>query len=193
MPTVGVLLAAGSGTRFGGGKLLYPLQDGTPIGVASLRNLRVALPDVIAVVRTGDDELSGQFESEGIVVTLCKDAHLGMAHSLTCAIRASMNAGAWVIALGDMPFVSPATISAVARGLEQSGGIVVPAYRGKRGLPVGFGRRYRAELLGLEGDEGARSVIRRHAQEVEIIVCNDAGILRDIDTPGDAPSPINSA
>ena len=193
MTAIGILLAAGSGSRFGGRKLLHRLQDGTPIGVASLRNLRKALPDVIAVVRTGDDELSELLESEGIVVTLCEDAHLGMAHSLACAIRASKNAGAWVIALGDMPYVAPATIGAVARELARSGGIIVPACRGKRGLPVGFGSRYRAELLGLKGDEGARSVIRRHAQDVKIVDCDDPGILRDIDTPGDAGSPLNSA
>lgn len=186
MNITGVLLAAGSGSRFGGGKLLHRLHDGTPIGVASLRNLRKALPDVIAVVRRGDDELSELLESEGIVVKHCEDAHLGMARSLACAIRASMNAGAWVIALGDMPFVTPATISAVVRQVTKSGRIVVPAYRGERGHPVGFGSRYRAELLGLEGDEGARSVVQRHAQDIEVIDCEDPGILRDIDTPGDA-------
>lgn len=186
MKIAGILLAAGSGSRFGGGKLLHRLHDGTPIGLASLRNLRKALPDVIAVVRAGDDELSQLLESEGIVVTLCEDAHLGMARSLACAIRARMNAGAWVIALGDMPFVASETIGAVARLVAQSGRIVVPAYRGERGHPVGFGSRYRAELLGLEGDEGARSVVKRHAQDVEIIDCEDAGILRDIDTSGDA-------
>ena len=186
MPTVGILLAAGSGSRFGGGKLLHRLRDGTPIGVAALRNLKKALPDVIAVARAGDDELSRLLESEGIVVTPCQDAHLGMARSLACAIRASMNADAWLIALGDMPFVAPATISAVAGQVAQSGRIVVPAFRGKRGHPVGFGSRYCAELLGLEGDEGARSVVKRHTQDVEIIDCEDPGIMRDIDTPGDA-------
>jgi molybdenum cofactor cytidylyltransferase len=183
---VGILLAAGSGSRFGGGKLLHRLRDGTPIGTASLRNLRKALPDVVAVVRAGDDELAELLKSEGAAVILCEDANLGMARSLTCAIRASMNAGAWVIALGDMPFITPATISAVARKLAQSGGIIVPAYRGERGHPVGFGSRYRAELLGLEGDEGARSVVKCHAQDVETIDCEDPGILRDIDTPDDA-------
>ena len=191
MPTVGILLAAGSGSRFGGGKLLHRLRDGTPIGVTSLRNLRKALPDVIAMVRAGDEELSKLLESEGIVVTLCEDAHLGMARSLACAIRASMNAGAWVIALGDMPFVAPATIMAVARQVAHSGRIVVPAYRGERGHPVGFGSRYRAELLGLEGDEGARSMLKRHAQDVKIVDCEDPGILRDIDTPDDDLSPVS--
>jgi molybdenum cofactor cytidylyltransferase len=183
---VGILLAAGSGSRFGGGKLLHPLRDGTPIGVTSLRNLKKALPEVIAVVRAGDDELSDLLGSEGVAVTLCEDARLGMAHSLACAIRASMNAGAWVIALGDMPYVAPSTVSAVALRLTRSDGIVVPAYRGARGHPVGFSQRYRAELVGLQGDEGARSVIKRHAAEVEIIDCDDPGILRDIDAPGDA-------
>jgi len=186
LTVTGILLAAGSGSRFGGGKLLHRLRNGMPIGVASLQNLRKALPDVIAVVRAGDDELSTLLEGKGIVVKNCEDAHLGMARSLACAIRISMNAGAWVIALGDMPFVAPATISAVARQVAQSGGIVVPAYRGERGHPVGFGSRYRAELLGLEGDEGARSVVKGHAQDVEIIHCEDPGILRDIDTPSDA-------
>lgn len=186
MPTVGILLAAGSGTRFGGDKLLHRLRDGTPIGVASLRILLKALPEVIAVVRAGDRELSKLLESEGILVTPCEDADLGMARSLACAIRASMNAGAWVIALGDMPFVAPATITAVARQVAHSRRIVVPAYRGERGHPVGFGSRYRAELLGLKGDEGARSVLKRHAQDVEIIDCEDPGVLRDIDTPDDA-------
>ncbi len=186
MEIAGILLAAGSGSRFGGAKLLHRLGDGTPIGVASLRNLRKALPDVIAVVRAGDDELSKLLESEGIVVKDCEDAYLGMAHSLACAIRASMSARAWVIALGDMPYVAPATISTDARHVAQPGGIVVPAYRGKRGHPVGFGSSFRAELLSLEGDEGARSVVKRHARAVEIIDCDDPGILRDIDTPGDA-------
>jgi molybdenum cofactor cytidylyltransferase len=183
---VGILLAAGSGSRFGGGKLLHPLRDGTPIGVTSLRNLKKALPEVIAVVRAGDDELSDLLESEGVAVTLCEDARLGMAHSLACAIRASMNAGAWVIALGDMPYLAPATIRAVARQVARSGRIIVPAYRGERGHPVGFGSRYRADLLDLEGDQGARSVVRCHTQEVEVIECDDPGILRDIDAPDDA-------
>ena len=99
MKIVGILLAAGSGSRFGGGKLLHRLPDGTPIGVASLRNLKQALPDVLAVVRSGDDELRALLETEGVAVQVCDDAHLGMSRSFVCGVRATEDAGGWVIAV----------------------------------------------------------------------------------------------
>ena len=181
----GILLAAGTGSRFGGGKLLHLLSDGTPIGVASLRNLQKALPDVIAVVRSGDDPLRDLLEREGVAVHLCEDANLGMARSFICGIEASRDAEGWIIALGDMPFLEPQTIAAVIAKVAQTGRIAIAAYRGERGHPVGFGRRYRDELLQLQGDEGARSVIGRHLLDLDVIECDDRGILRDIDTLAD--------
>jgi len=181
----GILLAAGSGSRFGGGKLLHCLADGTPIGVASLRNLGAALQQVLAVVRSGDDALRKLLEAEGVAVHICTDAHLGMARSFVCGINASHDADGWVIALGDMPFLQPQTIKTVAGRIAQSGRIAIPAYRGERGHPVGFGRRYLDELLQLQGDEGARSVIARHPRDLEIVDCDDRGILCDVDTPAD--------
>ena len=189
MKIVGILLAAGSGSRFGGGKLLHPLSDGTPIGVASLRNLKRALPDVLAVVRDGDDRLREALAGEGVAVHVCGDAHLGMSRSLVCGIATSADADGWVIALGDMPFLVPGTIAAIAARVAQAGGIAIPAYRGKRGNPVGFGRRYLDELQNLRGDEGARSIIERHAGDLHVVDGDDPGIFRDIDTPGDLANP----
>ena len=50
---VGILLAAGRGTRFGGDKLLAPLA-GECVGAAACRRLLVALSHVVAVVRADD-------------------------------------------------------------------------------------------------------------------------------------------
>jgi molybdenum cofactor cytidylyltransferase len=181
----GILLAAGSASRFGGGKLLHPLADGTPIGVASLRILKSALSDVIVVVRAGDEKLRATFEAEKVPVRVSSDAHLGMGHSLVCGIESSREVQGWIIALADMPFLRPATISAVAHRVAKSGRIALPAYRGERGHPVGFGSRYRDELLQLGGDAGARALIGRHGDDVEVIDSDDPGILRDIDTKAD--------
>ena len=187
MKIVGILLAAGSGSRFGGGKLLHPLPDGTPIGIASLRNLQSALPDVLVVVRNGDDELREVMQRENVPVLVCDDAHLGMARSLVCGIHAAAGAGGWVIALGDMPYLSATTISAVAGAIAKGAGIAIPEYQGRRGNPVGFAARYEKELLGLQGDEGARALVKRHATDVKVVACDDPGILRDVDRKEDLP------
>ncbi|HEY7944089.1 MAG TPA: NTP transferase domain-containing protein, partial [Casimicrobiaceae bacterium] len=56
-PIVGVLLAAGSGSRFGGDKLLAKLADGTPLALAALSTLAAAVDVVVAVVRPADAAL----------------------------------------------------------------------------------------------------------------------------------------
>ncbi len=45
--------------------------------------------------------------------------------------------------------------------------------------------KYKDELQNLQGDEGARSLIKRYQSEVQLLECDDAGILADIDTPED--------
>ncbi|HEX4984878.1 MAG TPA: nucleotidyltransferase family protein [Burkholderiales bacterium] len=179
MEITGILLAAGSASRFGGGKLAHPLPDGTPIGLASLRNLRAALPDVLVVIREGDARLREMFEDEGARVQECADARLGISRSLACAVRAAPAGRGWLFALGDMPYLKPQTLRAVAGSIGD--GIAIPEYAGQRGNPVGFASRYVDELLALRGDEGARSLLRRHPDDVTVVPCDDPGILRDID------------
>jgi molybdenum cofactor cytidylyltransferase len=184
----GVLLAAGAGRRFGGGKLLHPLPDGTPIGVAAWRNLQAALPDSLVVVRMGDEALRQRFSADGARVLVCEDAHAGMAHSLSHAIRTTAGASGWVIALGDMPKVEPKTIRTLAQRLLGGARIVLPNWHGERGHPVGFAARYRDELLALAGDRGARVLLERHADDVEALELEDPGVLLDVDEVKDLKS-----
>lgn len=188
----GVLLAAGAGARFGGGKLLHPL-DGTPIGVVAWRNLSAALPRSVAVVRAGDAALTQRLAAEGARVLECPDAHAGMGHSLAHAIRNTAGAAGWLIALGDMPRIEPDTIRLLARRLLDGAGIVVPARDGRRGHPVGFAARYGDELTGLSGDRGARGLLERHAAEVQTVDVDDPGILLDVDSVEDLKTVTASA
>jgi molybdenum cofactor cytidylyltransferase len=63
--------------------------------------------------------------------------------------------------------------------------IVAPEYRQQRGHPVGFGQCYRDELQALNGNAGARDIIQRHKDSLELVSVDDAGVIADIDTPGD--------
>ncbi len=178
---VAILLAAGSGSRFGGDKLLHPLADGAPLGAAATRNIVAAGLPIIAVVKPGDEALRDLLQEEGCTVTVCQHAARGMGASLAHGVRFSQNARGWVIALADMPSIRSETITAVVNALKAGSELVAPAYRGKRGHPVGFGRRFLADLLGLDGDAGARDIVAANRDALVLIECDDPGVLQDID------------
>jgi molybdenum cofactor cytidylyltransferase len=184
MRVAGILLAGGSGSRFGGGKLLARLPDGTPIGVRSAANLVAALPDTIAVVPPGDNALAAALAAAGVRVSVCPDAGTGMGASLAHGVAAAGDADGYVIALADMPWIAEATTRAVADTLRSGAAIVVPRHRGQRGHPVGFGAVHRAALRALTGDAGARSLLA-NATDIRWLEVDDPGVLRDVDVPAD--------
>lgn len=195
-PIVGILLAAGRGRRFDPlgrrNKLLQPLPGlgGDPVVAASARKLLSLLDTVIAVVPPDDGGLGALLSGLGCDVVVCPDADTGMAASLVHALRHSLGhslqdgqPAAWLVALGDMPHVAPATLAALADALAAGADIAAPVLKGRRGNPVGFGRVHLAALLALEGDQGARRLLQ--TCPVTEVPVEDPGIFRDIDTPAD--------
>ena len=181
----GILLAAGAGSRFGGDKLLHPLEDGVAIAAHAARNLIAAGLEVIAVVRWGDFPLHDMLEEEGCQVTMFQGAPRGMGASLAHGVAQARGADGWVVALADMPRIAPDTIKKVIAALEEGASIAAPVRKGERGHPVGFGARLRDELLALDGDQGARVVVERHREAVRLVECDDPGIILDIDRKTD--------
>ena len=181
----GILLAAGSASRFGSHKLLYPLPDGTPIGIAAARHLKQSVEDVVAVVRPDDARLADLLHAEGLTTIASEHAELGIGASLVSAINATDNAAGWLITLADMPWIKPQTIGAIAKMLEQGVDLAAPCYNGQRGHPVGISRRFLPNLLGLTGDKGASDLLRTNIDFVQFFHCDDAGILQDVDRPRD--------
>ena len=188
----GILLAAGAARRFGAAKLLQRLADGTPIGLASLRNLQAALAHVVVVVRPGDDPVAALYSDAGAHTLVCPDADYGMGHSLAAGVAHHAQAQGWIVALADMPNILPETIRSVAHELSERGGIVVPYFGSERGHPVGFSVAFREELLALQGDSGARAILQAHPQAIHRLEVNDAAVVQDIDTPQDLQRVIGS-
>ncbi len=182
---VGILLAAGSARRFGTAKLLHPLPGGLAIGVAAASTLMVAVPNTVAVVQPGDHALIEAFSEIGLKVVENPRADEGMGASLAAGVNATSGAGGWLIALADMPWVLPATITALADRLKNGVSMVAPMYEGRRGHPVGFSSLWQEQLRGLSGDRGARDLIANHPDELELLNTEDGGVVKDIDHPRD--------
>lgn len=182
---VGILLAAGAATRFGSDKLLHPLADGTPLALVAARHLRATCRRCVAVLRSTQTRLHELLLAEGFEVHMNEAAAQGMGRSLALAVRQAPQAQGWLVALADMPFIPQASFAAVAASLQQGASIVAPVCRGQRGHPVGFASQWFSALAGLQGDQGARSIVSANPQALSLIATDDAGVVADVDTPED--------
>ncbi|MEQ9073275.1 MAG: nucleotidyltransferase family protein [Sandaracinaceae bacterium] len=174
MRTHVLLLAAGASRRFGPeNKLLHPL-DGVPM----IRRAAASFAALPTTVVLGHDADAVRAALAGLDAQLITNPHpeRGMGASIAAGMRL-VDADAVLIALGDMPFVRPASVSALAAA---SAPIARPTFDGQPGHPVRFARVHHPALRALDGDGGARSLVRLHG--FTPVPVDDPGVLRDVDT-----------
>lgn len=186
-PPTGILLAAGYGRRFDPAgqrnKLLATLPDGHTVAARSARTLVSVLPGTLAVIRPGNAALAAELQAAGCRVLETAAAEAGMGAALAAAVAATPEASGWVVALADMPWLPAELVRAVALTITTRDAIAAPWRDGRRGHPVGFGSAWRDALLKLDGDEGARELLK--TQPVMRILTEDEGAFRDVDVEGD--------
>jgi len=183
-----LVLAAGQGSRYraaagtGEDKLLAPCRgrDGSQRAVLehALLALRGNADRVLLVTRPDNLGVLALGSRHGCELLALDSA--GMGESIAAAVRHTADCAGWLIALGDMPFILPSSVAALVRALDRHS-LVVPTWRGRYGHPVGFDAGFREALQDLQGDHGARGVLRRGAP-LELPL-EDPGVLWDVDEP----------
>jgi len=182
-----VVLAAGAGSRFGGGKLLARL-GGRPLIEVVLDNLRDAPVDEVIVVLGADAERVREVCERYDVRTV---DNKGWARGQSTSVLAGLlacgkEARAAVVLLGDQPLVGVEAIERLVAAFAEGAKVAVATYGGKRRNPVLFSRGMWPLLEAeLTGDEGARSLLRRHPELVVEVPCEVAGDPADVDTKED--------
>ncbi len=196
--TLGLLLAAGRGSRFDPtgekSKLLHTLE-GIPIVRRAAASLLQACGVVLAVIRPQSPELKLQLEQAGCEVIECAEAHLGMGHSLAWGLTEAeriYRPDTLVVMLGDMPYVKSNTIQVLIDSISGDVQAVAPEFMGRRGNPWVFDKQHFQALKGCTGDRGAAAVL--DPKLVHLITVTDQGVMRDIDSFGDIDSlgPVDS-
>jgi molybdenum cofactor cytidylyltransferase len=188
-----VVLAAGFGARFGGGKLTAPWADGVLLDgalaaafAAPGRSVTVVwgADPAVPVAAQAFAERAGQ--ASRLRLVNAADHAEGMAATLRAGIASlAPDTGGAFVFLGDMPRVPAAVLAKLAEALAAGASAAAPVFEGRRGHPVLFSAPLLPQLLTLTGDEGARAVLQKLGAALVTVEAPDEGVLFDIDLPGD--------
>ena len=179
-----IILAAGSSSRFGQNKLLYPVGN-IPMYEHTVKLIQKLQLDCIILITKYPQII--QKIDRNILVVENNETNLGQSHSMQLGIRAALKQGrhfdGYLFTVCDQPYLTFKSLQKLCAAWQSKGGICALSYRQKRGNPVIFAAKYLPELLQITGDTGGRAVIKNHADDLTLVEVANAAELTDIDTP----------
>lgn len=190
---VGVYLAAGSSRRMGTAKQSLELAPGVRLGGAALlQALHSELYGVVVVVRRDDplDWLPENAETHRVLgrcrIVVCPDAERGMANSLRTGIEAAAEMGAegMMVLLADQPFVDGPMLFGLTQAFNRHTELdyVASGDQGMPKPPLIMGPEMWSAAAALEGDVGARALLRSSEYRGQIIEAKRQLVFMDVDT-----------
>ncbi|MBA4012770.1 MAG: molybdopterin-guanine dinucleotide biosynthesis protein MobA [Phenylobacterium sp.] len=189
-----VVLAAGAGRRFGGGKLLAPWAGGALLDGALAAAFAAPVRRVIVVTGTAAAEVEALARdhaarsgaSSRLLVVHADDHEEGMGASLRrAAAELPANCAGAFVFLGDMPRVPHAVLGKLVAAVRAGAPAAAPVFEGQRGHPALIGSGLLPQLRTLSGDAGARAILKGLGQALALVEAPDDGVLFDVDERSD--------
>lgn len=180
----GIILAAGESKRMGSPKMLLPYKGKTIIETVIANVTSSNVDSTLVVLGAVRDEILKKISYMAVKHCFNENYINGMLSSVICGFS-SLPYGfdAAMIFLGDQPMVETSVINHIIDEYHNSGkGILIPVYEKKRGHPLMIDKKYLAEIVNLNQDEGLRSLAQKFHKDVLEIEVNTLSILKDIDT-----------
>ena len=179
-----IILAAGESKRMGQSKLLMPLGNKSIIEMTVDNYLTSDVIDVIIIVGNETDEIVSRIDSKGVKIRTNRDYYGGMGTSISAGMHSlDKDYDGVMIALGDQPFVDHLTINLLVEAFSVcTEGVVVPLFRGRRGHPIVFSKKYEDDLKALKGDVGGRQILESYPEDILEVTVDCEGTVIDIDT-----------
>lgn len=179
-----ILLAAGNASRFraagGTGNKLNASLPGNTSSIFAMtlqQALASGLP-VHVVTRPDNQHIQAECAKAGVATTLIFSE--GSSDSIAAGVKATQAWSGWLIHLADMPFVPASLFLRVSQALQKAC-TARPYWQEQPGHPVGFSNMLRDELMGLNGDTGARALLERYPALA--IAADGPATFIDIDLP----------
>lgn len=179
-----ILLAAGSGTRFGGNKLLAPYQ-GKPLFEHTLQKV-LTVPFYQVILVTQYPELAARVEGFPVETVMNADPTRGISSSIHLGLTRGRPCDGMMFFVCDQPHLRMETIQGMLASFQENPHCILSAaYGDRRGNPVIFPTAFYDDLLQLEGDHGGSFVIQKRELDVRYFPVTHPEELFDIDLRAD--------
>jgi molybdenum cofactor cytidylyltransferase len=180
---VAVVLAAGAGRRFGGGKLVAALR-GRPLLQSALDAACGARAlACVLVIGAGGEQVIAAVDTRRCSVVVNRAWERGISSSIAQGLRAERGADACIFVLGDQPFVSAGDLDRLIAAWERRPDAIIALRNGDTwGAPMLFPRRDFARLRALTGDVGAKRYTQGQRGRLTFVDALDPAAFEDVDT-----------
>lgn len=183
-----ILLAAGASTRLGQPKQQLMFRGQSLLQHALQTAQTSVASSVVIVLGAGAADIQRATNLNSAYVVENPEWPEGMASSIRVGLTNLLNitpeTEAAIFMVCDQPFVTPALLNELISTFTQTNKeIIACAYQDTLGTPVLFSKKYFPELFNLQGQEGAKKLIKRYDGNVAAVSFPEGQI--DIDTTQD--------
>ena len=201
METEVLLLAGGLSRRMGEpNKLLLDFAGQPLVRHVASRIQRAGFKTICVVTGYQANEVRSALDGLPISTCFNADYETGQASSVRSGLRGLAanrpgRATGVMVCLGDMPYLEAEDYQLVAQAFETSGrkSIVVPEFAGQRGNPIVIPPAFLTEAADGALNTGCRKLIQDRPQDVAALKVENAAFVRDIDTPADYTTTLETA
>lgn len=184
----GIVLAAGGSSRMGRPKQLLQFEGKTLLRRAAESMTASMCDPVVAVLGAESEKTAAEIAGLSVHACINNEWETGMGSSIKTGLnemlRAAPDISAVVIVLCDQPFITAEKIdNLVTKFTETQKPIIAAEYNGVAGVPALFSKEMFDALSQIEGDKGARELIRNSANAAETVPMPEAAV--GIDTLND--------
>ena len=182
---VGIILAAGAARRMKKLKQLLPLGGKPMVWHVADAACRSRLDSVRIVTGAESAAVSAAVSILPLSVVVNPEWQRGQSTSLAAGLRGlPAETAAVMFLLADQPLVTPELINSLIDAFATSAkSIICPVHAEQRGLPVLFAiPKWQDALTTLAGDQGARSIISAHPEEICQVAVESPELFLDVDT-----------
>lgn len=180
-----LILAAGTSSRMGSPKQLLPYKHTTLLGWTIEQAQHSNIEDIFCVLGASYHEVLAAIHQYPIQIIRNPEYHNGLSTSIVRGVQHITQFGfeRVFILLGDQPHVTTSYLNAMLHtAIEFPTKIIASNYTKKIGVPAIFPKNFFSQLRELQGDKGAKSILKAQSEQLIPMKAID---LTDIDTPED--------